>query len=384
MVQRLPVKDWAKALLTEENDLAFLEGAVALCKIDQAAPYADALFEHLHKGIPEDAESQLQYLRTLELVLLHTPTKDRPGSVRGIALECMDLFPGKDWRVNRELALLLTEFRRENVLAADEGVAGKVIKALMDAKGDRNSRSTISTVCASCPTAGRRRKRRQVAEWYEGTRGWTGGNSFPGHLQNIFKEALAAYGPADQKALLASGEKTPTVTIALAKRLQLERQADLLPILSELSARLAKADASSAAVRDAVDDAITETALDHPNADNINYLVQGLGSNNKVELFKVVQALKKIAEYPESGRRGRLPRPAVGGRPAGRIRPLEGRGTAAPLEQRQAVRGRRRRLEEGTRFLVALVRPDVPEGSRRCRTSPARSRWSPSTNMTNC
>ena len=106
----------------------FLEGAVALCEIDQAAPFDEPIFDHLHKGIPEDAESQLQYLRTLELVLLHTPTKDRPGGVRGIALECMDLFPGKDYRVNRELALLLTEFQRKNVLAADEGVAGKVIK----------------------------------------------------------------------------------------------------------------------------------------------------------------------------------------------------------------------------------------------------------------
>ena len=301
VVQRLPVKDWVKALLTEENDLAFLEGAVALCKTDQASPYADALFEHLHKGIPEDAESQLQYLRTLELVLLHTPTKDRPGSVRGIALECMDLFPGKDWRVNRELALLLTEFRRENVLAADEGVAGRIIKALLDAKGDRQQQIHYFYCLRFLPDGWTPEEKKEVAEWYEGTRGWSGGNSFPGHLQNIFKEALAAYGPADQKALLASGEKTPTVTIALARRLQQNRQADLLPALSELSARLAKADApSSRAVRDAVDDGITETALGHPDAENLNYLVQGLGSNNKVELFKVVEALKKAPNTPKA------------------------------------------------------------------------------------
>ncbi len=66
-LQRSPVKDWAKHLWTEENDLIFLEGVVALCEIDQAAPFEELIFDHLHKGVPEDAEAQLQYLRTVQL-----------------------------------------------------------------------------------------------------------------------------------------------------------------------------------------------------------------------------------------------------------------------------------------------------------------------------
>ena len=167
-VQRQPAKDWAKALLTEENDLAFLEGTVALCKIDQAAPYAEALFEHLHKGIPEDAESQLQYLRTLELVLLHTPAANRPGSVRGIALECEDLFPSKDNRVSRELALLLTYFRRDNTLAVDEGVAVQDHQGAGGRQGRPRTADPLFLLSASrCPTAGRRRRR---MKWRRGTR----------------------------------------------------------------------------------------------------------------------------------------------------------------------------------------------------------------------
>ena len=301
LVQRVPVKDWARVLLTEENDLAFLEGVVALCKIDQASPYADGIFEHLHKGVPEDAEAQLQYLRTLELALFHTPAANRPGSVRGIALECMELFPSKDHRVSRELAILLAEFRRENVLAADEGAAAKVIKALLDARGDREQQIHYF-YCLRFLTGGwTAAEKKAVVDWYEGTRDWKGGNSFTGFLTDIFKEVLAAYDLADRKALLASGDRTPLTTIALAKRLQDQSEPELLPALSELSVRLAKATdlPRAAEVRGAVDDAITESALEHPTADNFAYLIQGLHSNNKVELFKVVEALKKNPGKPK-------------------------------------------------------------------------------------
>ena len=47
-------------------------------------------------------------------------------------------------------------------------------------------------------------------------------------------------------------------------------------------------------------DAITETALDHPSTENFTYLVQGLGSNNKVELFKVVPGAKEGPESPKA------------------------------------------------------------------------------------
>ena len=62
-LQRLSVKDWTRRLWTEENDLIFLEGVVALCKTDQAAPFEEPIFDHLHKGVPEAPEAQLQYLR---------------------------------------------------------------------------------------------------------------------------------------------------------------------------------------------------------------------------------------------------------------------------------------------------------------------------------
>jgi putative heme-binding domain-containing protein len=300
-LQRLPVKDWAKHLWPEEDDLTFMEGVVALCKIDQAAPYQSLILDHLHKGVPEDAESQLQYLRTLQLALVHTPADKRPGSARGIALECEELFPTKDFRVNRELALVLTGFQRDNVLAADDGATGKIIKALLEAKEDREQQIHYFYCLRFLHDGWKPEEKKAIADWYEATRDWKGGNSFNGFLANIFKEVLGAYDLADRKALLASGEKTPVVTIGLARRLQADKPVEMLPVLSELAGRLAKTAEGSRIeeARSAVADAITETALEHPSTDNFAYLVQGLHSTNKVELFKVVEALKKNEAKPK-------------------------------------------------------------------------------------
>ena len=225
-----------------------------------------------------------------------------------------------------------------------------------------------------------------MAEWYEGTRGWKGGNSFPGFLENIFKEALAAYDLADRKALLASGEKTPTVTIALAKRLAAgPAGGTAADAVGRCRAGWPRADVPRArrpAAR--VDDALTETALEHPIGGTFAYLVQGLNSTNKVELFKVVEALKKDAGKPKPDdaaayRAALLAAGRLG--EADRWKVVE---LLRHLEQRQAVRRRRRRLEEGTRFLVEVVRPGVPEGAAAAERHRRQARWSRSTNMTNC
>ena len=76
----------------------------------------------------------LPFLFLAFAMCLHTPADARPGSVRGIALECEELFPTKDWRVNRELALVLTYLRRDNTLGPDDGVTPKIIQALLDAR----------------------------------------------------------------------------------------------------------------------------------------------------------------------------------------------------------------------------------------------------------
>jgi len=134
VLQRIDPAKWTDKLWEEKNLGAFMEGVVALCKVDKAAPYAEQIFDRLHQGAPkDDVEYMLDYLRTLQLALIHT--KDRPGNVRGTALELLDLFPHSDGRVNRELAILLTWFRMNKIL--DEPVHAKLLAALEASKADR-------------------------------------------------------------------------------------------------------------------------------------------------------------------------------------------------------------------------------------------------------
>ena len=194
-LQRLPVKDWAKHLWTEENDLIFMEGVVALCKTDQAAPFEEQIFDHLHKGVPEDAEAQLQYLRTVQLALLHTPADERPGSVRrhrpGVrgALPDQGLArqprtgPGADVPPARQHAGAGRRRHAQN----HPGAARRQGRG----RATASSRSIISTALRFLTDGWTPAQKKAVADWYEGTRDWKGGNSFSGFLLNIFKEVSA-------------------------------------------------------------------------------------------------------------------------------------------------------------------------------------------------
>ena len=139
-------------------------------------------------------------------------------------------------------------------------------------------------------------QKKAVAEWYEGTRDWKGGNSYSGFLANIFKEVLGAYDLADREELLNSGEKTPTVTVGAGPATS-GRTATATAAGAVRSWPQPTAAASEA--HGAVDDALAETALKNPVGSHFAYLVEALNTPNKVELFKVVEALKKESDKPK-------------------------------------------------------------------------------------
>ena len=191
--------------------------------------------------------------------------------------------------------MVLTYLRRDNTLGPDDGVTAKIIQALLDAKGDRRQQIHYFYCLRFLTDGWTPAQQKAVAEWYEGTRDWKGGASFSGYLENIFKETLAAYDLAAREELLNSGEKTPTVTIALARRLQEDRQPQLLSALLELTRRLP----AGSEARGAVDDALAETALKNPVGSHLAYLLEALNTPNAVELFQLVAALKKESEKPK-------------------------------------------------------------------------------------
>lgn len=298
VIQRIDPKTWANRLWKEPNDTVALEGIIALCKINQAAPYAEPLFARLRGAAPkEGVQNLLDYLRTVEMALIHVT--QRPIWVKAIVEQCDKLFPHKDWRVNRELAILLTEFRRESLI--EQPVQAKLLNAMKASKDDRMQQIHYFYCMRLLKDGWTPETEKALTSWYEGTKTWQGGHSFTPFLENIYRECLDGFSVAVRKQLLETGEQTPLATLVLAQKLQIERQPELLPALHGLSNRLAKVEKLHRGdeLKQAVADALTRTVLSQPTAENWPYLVSGLSSPNKLLKGEALLALRKLSNKPK-------------------------------------------------------------------------------------
>src|SRR5262249_39926678 len=137
-------------------------------------------------------------------------------SVRGIALDCQQLFPHKDSLVNRELAILLAEFARTRELEASQVVAN-LLAALLDAKDDR-AQQIHYFYCLRLIHAGWTVPEKEaLLKWYEETRTWTGGASFTRFLENILGDLRPVFTPAESSDVIARARLMPQSALAFLR-----------------------------------------------------------------------------------------------------------------------------------------------------------------------
>ena len=303
VLQRIDPKDWAADLLQGDSDRVALEAIVALCKTNHAAAFSEPIFERLHHQSHDgDAMTQLNYLRAVELALVHCPPP-RSGNVRGIAVDLLGMFPSPDSRINRELAILLTDLRREKVL--DEPVHSKLLAALLADTGDRQEQIYYFYCLRLLHDGWSAEEKQNLLAWYESTRTWKGGHSFTPFLENILRDLVPALGPKDRAAVFAKVEEMPitaTVLLRAAKPEQLPPAttlADLYVRLKEKGKAIQKGTELRQAVLDALSrspdpavqpivrkigdeepamrDAVARVLARYPSTDNYPYLLRRLG-----------------------------------------------------------------------------------------------------------
>jgi putative heme-binding domain-containing protein len=328
VLQRIDPKKWAERALRSENKKLVREGIVALTKINAAAEHGEAIFDRLHEGSPgENVQDVLDYLRTIQLALVHT--SKRPGSVRGLALDCLEMFPHKDKFVNRELAILLAGFKREKIL--DEAVHTKLLDALLKAKDDRMQQIHYFYCLRLIPDGWTKEQKADLLAWYDSTRSWIGGHSFHPFLVNILRDLNPAFTKEDRERALAKALEMPQAALVMLQ-LSPDDQLPSMAALKEMFDRLksAKNVARGAELRQALvasigrgkggeAQAILRSLFDNDppsrdaaalgltrtmNAENWPYVVRGLETQNKQTLFEIIQALKKSPIKPKSDQPG--------------------------------------------------------------------------------
>lgn len=326
VLQRIDTKKWVERLWREKDRRIVRQGIVALCKTDQAAAHAGDIFEFLHDGSPEDVNELIDHLRVIQLALIHT--SERPGTIRGIALDLIDDFPHADWRVNRELAILLAYFRKEKVL--DEPVHEKLLKAMLAADKDRLQQIHYFYCLRFLHDGWTTAQKDQLLTWFDGTKTWSGGASFTPFLENILRDAGPVFTAEDRLRAIGQVDTLPRAATVL---LRTGSAKDVPPpkVLLDLFGKVAKrkpdptsneikdfiinglamndSGAAQAGLRTIADqdgsqrDAVAKALLKHPTPENWPYLVRGLQTSNPQLLTQVIQALRKsgIKPKPEDG-----------------------------------------------------------------------------------
>jgi putative heme-binding domain-containing protein len=251
LLQRIDAAKWAKDLLAKKGDnRVALQAIIALSKINKASDYHEIIFERLDETT-SSSEPSLEFLRTLELALVHC--QHRPTSVLALASDCLSRFPKKDKLVNRELAILLAEFARSDELR--QGVVGKLMAALRESADDRPQQIHYFYCMRVIKDGWSAEQKKELLAWFENTKSWTGGASYNGFLQNILRDMLDVWSPAERRDLIAQFEKMPLTALVMLRNApsqDLPAPGTLYRMFKQVAPNLPKANELKSACVDAI------------------------------------------------------------------------------------------------------------------------------------
>jgi putative heme-binding domain-containing protein len=323
VLQRIEAKKWTDRIWQVADDRVAEEAVVALCKTNQAAPLARKIFDRLQDvSISSDAQDLLDYLRAVQLVLVHTT--DRPPIVRLLAETCFALFPHKDWRVNRELAILLAYFGKEALI--DKPVHTILLEALRANPNDRQQQIHYFLCLRLLHKGWTAEQKQALLAWYDATKTWTGGHSFSPFLENILRDLNPVFTAEDRTRALAEADQHPWAAIALLRNAP-QNQTPPAPALTDLYERLMKSppDPKVGELKNAIVDIVARRSspesqsalrkiakidqtqservvrvlLRSPSAEDWRLLLYGLSSSQSFVIVDTIEALQKLSVVPK-------------------------------------------------------------------------------------
>lgn len=251
-IERQPVEKWKDKALAEKNPQASIEALIALSRVGRSAAAQQAALDAQTKsGVSsgpvfatsaQDAPLQKEVIEALGRLdftkvdeSLRQPLlrawqlaftrfgKPDAATCAAVAAKLDPVYPQNDPALNRELLQLLVfldsgkavsktvpqlatlrdatdEIATDSLLARNEGYAA----AARTMQASRPNRQAIAFAAAlrNAKAGWTPELRRAYFAWFSSTRNWKGGNSFPKFMENIRKEAMENFVPAEEKAAL--------------------------------------------------------------------------------------------------------------------------------------------------------------------------------------
>jgi len=196
-VEHQPVASWQEKVLAEKNPVALIQGAIALARHGkpEAGPGLLAALGNI-KAASLDETQLINLLRAYGLVFIRM---GKPAEAAGakIAAELSKLYPAKTAPLNRELSQVL-------IYLEAPGVSGKTVN-LLETSPAQEDQMHYALALHSLKTGWTLDERKRYFKWFSNARGFRGGASFNGFINNVRSAAIGRLGADEKKALLAAG-----------------------------------------------------------------------------------------------------------------------------------------------------------------------------------
>ena len=222
-------KAWQERVLAERDPETLITGAVALARQGDRSlqPRLIAALDRLDLATLPDGP-RLELLRAWQLAFIRMGEPD-PATARRLAGKFDAIFPSASDAANRELASLLVYLKSPTIAAKLLGLMEQGEKSSSADLGDLLTRnrgygSTIAQMLANRPEAQNIHyafvlrnlrdgwtpaQRMSYFRWLDKARGWSGGASYQGFINNIDKEAFENTSEADRLSVEAAGARRP-------------------------------------------------------------------------------------------------------------------------------------------------------------------------------
>lgn len=238
-IERQPVALWAKRALEEKSPQGSLEALVALARLGDKSLQPEllaALARYDFARLPTAQQYAVVRLWQLAFTRLGEPT---PEAKRQAVAQLEPFFPHADRLLNRDLAALLVFLDSPTIVAklvpllkvpeqpepqdlVDEELLGRNTRYgrfLAGANKTRPARQQFAYAnVLRCARAGwTPALREEFFAWFPSAYAWSGGQSFPGFINNIRLLALANVPDPAERERLAKRSQRPDPQLALGK-----------------------------------------------------------------------------------------------------------------------------------------------------------------------